>query len=480
MPSSSRLKCHFGCEIDGPLHRFPKPQYPHLTKFNSWKSVLAKDVQDKGDIYIYNQIRICDRHFEKCYHSQSHRLIANAVPTLNIGFSQQQPVEIEVDENMPTLMQPLTSAQMTKVQQSSHSFPNLTVSMPSATRNVANKAETNQSRRDSEDQDSADTSSQQVESLRTLQSTGAPIKKPKQEHRCHTCEEEISDWDELEKHLIQHVSLPSTGIEELLLEYSPPSGNENWSDEDEEPAAVNKLSGLGFTIKKNRMRIKQEPGYNATPESDDLQNINNRHQIKLEQTMETVKVKQEVENDEYQPQQNFHLFSDQIKTERSVTPLDRNNCYTPLIAIVKDDPDGSANQPSQPIFSDSKTAPTSATVPLLPVTKIEDTGPTFIEINIDSNDKDGDDCVGSTTPAPDIKPIVPKIENAPLVSCPSISQSFQSSQPSYNNSGHLSPRITTAPSLEKQHNFNWNAPDSKPHLNSMNILDNTADEINYR
>ncbi|CAH2105412.1 unnamed protein product [Euphydryas editha] len=109
MPSSSRFKCHFGCEIDGPLHRFPKPQYPHLERFNVWKFVLAKDIQNKGDIYIYNQIRICNRHFEECYRSQSHRLTANAVPTLNIGSFQLQPMETDGIEHALPIMQPSTA-----------------------------------------------------------------------------------------------------------------------------------------------------------------------------------------------------------------------------------------------------------------------------------------------------------------------------------------------------------------------------------
>lgn len=72
--------------ISGPLHRFPKPEYPHLEKFNSWKKVLDKALQEKGDIYIYNQIRFCDRHFEECYRSASHRLTPNAIPTLGTYY----------------------------------------------------------------------------------------------------------------------------------------------------------------------------------------------------------------------------------------------------------------------------------------------------------------------------------------------------------------------------------------------------------
>nr|XP_026496145.1 uncharacterized protein LOC113400711 [Vanessa tameamea] len=83
MPSNSRFKCHFGCKND--------------------------DIQDKGDIYIYNQIRICYRHFEECYCTQSHRLTTNAVPTLNIGSSQLQPMETDAIEHVLNVMRPSTA-----------------------------------------------------------------------------------------------------------------------------------------------------------------------------------------------------------------------------------------------------------------------------------------------------------------------------------------------------------------------------------
>lgn len=95
MPKKSYLKCFFGCEIDGPLHRFPKPQYPHTERYNAWKSVLPASVQSKGDQYIFDQIRICYRHFEQCYSLPSRLLTRNAIPSLNIpSTSSQIPMEI--------------------------------------------------------------------------------------------------------------------------------------------------------------------------------------------------------------------------------------------------------------------------------------------------------------------------------------------------------------------------------------------------
>ncbi|GBP50048.1 hypothetical protein EVAR_39625_1 [Eumeta japonica] len=58
----------------GPFHRFPYPEYPNLDRFNLWKAVLAPAVRDKGDLYIYNNVRFCDSHFEERYRLPSKRL----------------------------------------------------------------------------------------------------------------------------------------------------------------------------------------------------------------------------------------------------------------------------------------------------------------------------------------------------------------------------------------------------------------------
>ena len=509
--------------------------------------------------------------------------------------------------------------------------------------------------------------------LKRLQSTGALIKKPKQEYRCFTCDEDFRDWEDLEKHLIQHVSLPSVVIDKLPSddEDAPPSGDENWSDEDEEPAppptpqkvtptkidisqllkktgislkkptdndnkssdsALNKLSGLGFTIKKSNTPIKSEPepekkandvmqklgklggiklklksdGNNAnsfkvinglkdfdasdnddegsgndesregpddddpdksgendsegendrtppgtrkTSESDDseksaklkpspLKNLQGMSitqkkdpptplKVPVQQSkpparpavkqtpkrganlpvppkdnslvtlqarspatpsktptpptpdrrasrtsVENVVVKQEVEAVETQSS-NVPIFSSsaQIKSERT-SPTPNDGGSTPILATVKSEPDALASHQSAPPSALALHL-TSNTTPLLPITKKEEPGVvTVIEINGDSNDEDDDCCVVSSTPAPDVKPVVPKTEPTPSPTVTYPPPAYPTTQPSYSSSGMLGTRLT-APSLEKQHNFNWNAPDSKPPLD---MLEKSADD----
>ncbi|XP_045539523.1 uncharacterized protein LOC123722267 [Papilio machaon] len=95
MPKQTKLKCYFGCIVDGPLHRFPKWQYSHEERFNSWKAVLSSETQGNGNAYIYNNVRICYKHFENYYQLPSHQLTRNAVPTLNLDLPenlQRQPI----------------------------------------------------------------------------------------------------------------------------------------------------------------------------------------------------------------------------------------------------------------------------------------------------------------------------------------------------------------------------------------------------
>ncbi|XP_013191842.2 protein piccolo [Amyelois transitella] len=519
--------------------------------------------------------------------------------------------------------------------------------------------------------------------LKKLQSSGALLRKPKQEHRCITCDEEYPSWEVLENHLIQHVSLPSVVLDKLPSddEDTPPSGDENWSDEEEESpppkaavstakpkkldisqlmkmnlkqpagqaktsdAALSKLSGLGFTIKKNTTPIKKEPedqssndvmnklgklggiklklksdGNNTNSfkvinglkdfkasdeededgegsgneerdqdgdddedqdksgeqdsadeenedksrknsESDDdktnkinkkianaLKNLQGKSvQIKTEplklpklepvqtavktalvapvaqeakqpakpgrpavkQTpkrganlplqketnaaptppptppaaperresrdlnLNNVVVKQEVDSAENQTTTNATpLFSTQIKSERTSPPITTS---TPTIASVKSEPDTQPLTNAQPLFSNQNAA--SNTTPLLAVTKKETQDMTIIEINGDSGDDDDDCCVVSATPAPDVKPVIPKTENPPpAYPPPAYPASTLPSEQNYSStpSSMLSSRLSSAHSTEKQHNFNWNAPDSKPHLD---ILEKSTDEI---
>lgn len=536
--------------------------------------------------------------------------------------------------------------------------------------------------------------------LARLQSSGALIKKPKREYRCYTCDEDFPDWEELENHLIQHVSLPSVVLDKLPSddEDVPPSGDENWTDEEEDapapapaPAktpqkmdiaqilkktgislkkpgdadkakssdmALNKLSGLGFTIKKNNTPIKKEPepeqpsnndvmqklgklggiklklksdgnntnsfkvinglkDFNASDEEDEgsgnedkddedqnkssekssgehesegepekrprttrktaekgdsakpsvkpspLKNLQgmsiaqkkepqkaqsgNTPKITIKEVQQprppgrpavkqtpkrgakhvaakepppppppepeppkvkeppkirespkrsitpperreshdtnNVVIKKEVEPVET-PSSNVPIFSTHIKSERT-SPPPTEEVSTPILAKVKSEPEPVSSssgvkspQPPEPTpttyITQTATHTTSVTTPLLPVTKKEDTGVTIIEINGDSNDEDDDCCVVSATPAPDIKPVVPKTENVPIPSSYPTTPSYSSSsQPSYSSASMLSTRLT-APSTEKQHNFNWNAPDSKPPLD---MLEKSTDDI---
>ncbi|CAH2986692.1 unnamed protein product [Chilo suppressalis] len=534
---------------------------------------------------------------------------------------------------------------------------------------------------DEEEEDVKPPNNNVADILKRLQSTGALIKKPKQEYKCYTCDEDFSAWSVLENHLIQHVSLPSVVLDKLPSDgedSAPPSGDENWSDEDDVPdppkaakttpqkidisqilkktgitlkstadqdnkssnSALSKLSGLGFTIKKNSVSVKSEPepvtegnndvmkklgqlggiklklksdgnnsnsfkvinglkdfkasddedegsgseskdghdyedehdksgenegsggeqehsdednsnGNRKSSDSDDgtgkspvdnkitnaLKNLQTKvikteptkniqqarvvsedappakvpgrpvvkqtpkrganlpmsareppqqqhtmetpssniksasigHRESRESTsnMENVVVKKEIDSGEPQST-NLPLFSGQIKSERASPPPQSNDhVSTPAIATIKTEPDG--NLPSSTQSFPSSTP----TTPLLPVTKKEDTSMTIIEINGDSNDEDDDCCVVSATPAPDIKPVIPKVENVPPT-YPPPAYPTSTSQASYNSPNILPSRMPSTPSTEKQHNFNWNAPDSKP---PIDMLEKSADDI---
>ncbi|XP_023942647.2 uncharacterized protein LOC112049108 [Bicyclus anynana] len=220
-----------------------------------------------------------------------------------------------------------------------------------------------------------------------------------------------------------------------------------------------------ITLTRRRSQVEQKkPSPAVTPETHESN-----------EKVDNVVVKQEVaDNITGVPQNNdLPLFSGQIKSERSTPPLSERT--TPILARVKTEPEiGLPTTPTantQPLFSYKNTShATTPTTPLLPVTKTEDTGVTVIEINGDSNDEDDDCCVVSTTPAPVIKP---KVEKSPPPAYPT--PTYSTSQTSYQSSGPtLSSRMSTAPSTEKQHNFNWNAPDTKPPLD---MLEKSADDI---
>ncbi|XP_068624931.1 uncharacterized protein [Battus philenor] len=169
------------------------------------------------------------------------------------------------------------------------------------------------------------------------------------------------------------------------------------------------------------------------------------------------------------------LLMGNIKTEKpSSPPLDR--APTPIIAKIKTELD-TPTVNSQPQLSSSNLTIQKESSSLPPVTKTEDPTMTIIEINGDSNDEDDDCCVVSSTPASDVKPVIPKVENQTSTAPPAYSTSLPyptTAQSGYSSAPTLSSRLLSMPSTEKQHNFNWNAPDSKP---AIDMLEKSADEI---
>ncbi|XP_063542248.1 uncharacterized protein LOC134750925 [Cydia strobilella] len=193
---------------------------------------------------------------------------------------------------------------------------------------------------------------------------------------------------------------------------------------------------------------------------------------------ENVTVKQEVEDTSAQQSTSgTPLFSGQIKSERDSPPPPGGNKApplesTPIIARIKSEPDAG---PAAAHCSAS-TAFSRAETPLLPVTKKEDTGVTVIEINGDSGDDDDDCCVVSATPASDVKPpLIPKTEPVGPPSYPP--PAYHTPQSSYSSTPVLASTLSSmagGASTEKQHSFNWNAPDTKP---AIDMLEKSADEI---
>lgn len=193
---------------------------------------------------------------------------------------------------------------------------------------------------------------------------------------------------------------------------------------------------------------------------------------------DNVIVKKEIEDSEPQSSSGaMPLFSGQIKSERT-SPVPSDSVSTPIISEVKTEP-GATPATSLSVLQTTSshsvlqnTAPSSTTPSnLLPVTKTEDAEPTIIEINGDSNDEDDDCCVVSATPAPDVKPLIPKTESLTTSYPP---PAYSNSQSSYASSSSVLASRLGAPSTEKQHCFNWNAPDSKP---AIDVFEKSADDI---
>ncbi|XP_047039802.1 uncharacterized protein LOC124644475 isoform X2 [Helicoverpa zea] len=130
LPKNPRTHCYFGCEEGGPLHHFPKPDRDR-ERFDAWKKVLDNDIKIKGDAYIYNQLRLCNKHFEDYYISPSKCLTRNAVPTLYITgllsgtTSSSEAAEVSVEPTASVITSDGTNSNMkqTFVEGTVHHFP---------------------------------------------------------------------------------------------------------------------------------------------------------------------------------------------------------------------------------------------------------------------------------------------------------------------------------------------------------------------
>ncbi|KAG6438583.1 hypothetical protein O3G_MSEX000075 [Manduca sexta] len=82
-------KCYFGCVIDGPLHYFPKATSFRWKswqdkRYQTWITVLDEETLNKGHEYIRKNLRLCHRHFDRCYKLYNGALCRTAIPTLNL------------------------------------------------------------------------------------------------------------------------------------------------------------------------------------------------------------------------------------------------------------------------------------------------------------------------------------------------------------------------------------------------------------
>ncbi|KAJ0171073.1 hypothetical protein K1T71_013272 [Dendrolimus kikuchii] len=88
----------------GPLHSFPK-RISNVERFTSWKEVLRSDTKNCSDQYLYNQVRLCYRHFEDFYRSPNRQITRNAIPTLNLsqydGVERTDAPKNQTDKDVP-------------------------------------------------------------------------------------------------------------------------------------------------------------------------------------------------------------------------------------------------------------------------------------------------------------------------------------------------------------------------------------------
>ncbi|XP_047027534.1 uncharacterized protein LOC124641571 isoform X2 [Helicoverpa zea] len=99
--------CVPGCTItteDGVLHKFPNPNIER-ERFKRWVQAVGDTVKEFDEIFIYNNRRVCRRHFAPVFHYPKNRLSKLAIPTLFIEgghLNKEAPVQMLRDEHSTT------------------------------------------------------------------------------------------------------------------------------------------------------------------------------------------------------------------------------------------------------------------------------------------------------------------------------------------------------------------------------------------
>ncbi|XP_063630320.1 uncharacterized protein LOC134801631 [Cydia splendana] len=86
MSESGRIKryCVFGCDdLGAPMHSFPHPvRRPEL--FRTWLSIVGDRFKETDPLKIYRNKKICGHHFTSDQKVACHRLMYEAVPSVNL------------------------------------------------------------------------------------------------------------------------------------------------------------------------------------------------------------------------------------------------------------------------------------------------------------------------------------------------------------------------------------------------------------
>ncbi|CAG4980723.1 unnamed protein product [Colias eurytheme] len=105
---SQKSCCVPGCPVtieDGmPLHRFPHPE-TNADKFKAWISNIGGEIKSSDPISVYNNRRVCRKHFENVHLYPKNRLCKLAIPVLHIPGLGEHLVEDKPMEHI----QPATS-----------------------------------------------------------------------------------------------------------------------------------------------------------------------------------------------------------------------------------------------------------------------------------------------------------------------------------------------------------------------------------